>query len=318
MANFIPKIEYIELNTLTPKSITFDSPPEGDPIGESYKHSSTVTSSNNGQRQTAHNYVRKIYDIDFIFQSKEIKEAMVDFVNNHAARGGKFNYFIHSDEVEYEEMELEGKGFKLSRPIPAIIPSTGDIVTPAETAEYNDTPAGAGGIVNILADNEGAAGNLINFTGEASGGFTREPLTGELYSDSVYMVQHRDSNQQITVIWNSVAKWVGTTAFNLGDFPVLHGDGWTYHLGTFQVQHGGDFNKYAIYRTLGTPSKDVDELVLDWNTSNPINTASVISGGSEIVDDAFNFALTGGVDEVLTPDTKDFEYDFSIKMSRVI
>lgn len=118
MANFIPKIEYIELNTLTPKSITFDSPPEGDPLGEVYKHSSTVTTSNNGTRQTAHNYIRKMYDIEFIFQTTTVKVAFVDFLNNHAMKGGKFNYFIHSDEVASEEMEIEGKSAKFSRPIP--------------------------------------------------------------------------------------------------------------------------------------------------------------------------------------------------------
>lgn len=118
MANFIPKIEYIELNTLTPKAITFGSPPEGDPLGESFKHSSTVTTSNNGTRQTAHNYIRKIYSIEFIFQTTAVKAAFEDFLNNHAFKGGKFNYFIHSDEVEYEEMEIEGKSVKFSRPIP--------------------------------------------------------------------------------------------------------------------------------------------------------------------------------------------------------
>lgn len=117
--NFIPKIEYTELGTGTPKTITFGNPPEGDPFGEEYKHSSTVTTSNNGQRQTQHNNVRKMYSLEFIFQTEAVKDAMVDFINNHAMRGGKFNYFIHSDEVTSEEMEIEGKSFKLKRPIPA-------------------------------------------------------------------------------------------------------------------------------------------------------------------------------------------------------
>lgn len=117
MSNFIPKIEYIELNTGTPKTITFDSPPEGDPLSESYEHSSTITTSNNGTRQTAHNYVRKEYSIEFLFQSQAVKDAMIDFVNNHAARGGQFSYFIHSDEVEFEVMEFDGKSLELGRPI---------------------------------------------------------------------------------------------------------------------------------------------------------------------------------------------------------
>jgi len=44
---------------------------------------------------------------------------MLDFINNHAQLGGKFNYFAHSDEVTFEVMEVEGKTFKLKRPIPA-------------------------------------------------------------------------------------------------------------------------------------------------------------------------------------------------------
>lgn len=118
MANFIPKIEYIELNTGTPKTIIFDSPPEGDPLRENYTYSRTVTTSNNGTKQTAFNYARKEYTLEFLFQSESVKNSMVDFINNHAIRGGKFNYFIHSDEVDSEEMELEGRRFKLSRPIP--------------------------------------------------------------------------------------------------------------------------------------------------------------------------------------------------------
>ena len=118
MANFIPKIEYIELNTGTPKTITFDSPPEGDPLNEEYSHSTTVTKSNNGTRQFAYNYGDKMYDFEFIFQSQAVKDAVVDFFNNHAVRGGKFNYFIHNDEIESEEMIIEGKKLKLDRPIP--------------------------------------------------------------------------------------------------------------------------------------------------------------------------------------------------------
>lgn len=118
MANFIPKIEYVEINTGTPKTIIFDSPPEGDPLNEEHSHSSTVTKSNNGTRQYAYNYGEKAYDLEFIFQSQAVADAVIDFFDNHAVRGGKFNYFVHSDEVEYEEMEIEGKKLKIKRPIP--------------------------------------------------------------------------------------------------------------------------------------------------------------------------------------------------------
>lgn len=117
--NFIPKIEYVERLTGTPKSITFDSPPEGDPFGESYTYSTVETVTNNGTTQTQFNYAKKSYSLNFLFQSESVKDAMLDFINNHAIYGGKFNYFPSSDEVDSEEMELDGKSFKLKRPIPA-------------------------------------------------------------------------------------------------------------------------------------------------------------------------------------------------------
>ena len=118
MANFIPKIEYIELNTLTPKSITFNSPPEDEPLNEEYSTSSTVTTSNNGQRQYQFNHIRKSYELEFLYQPQSVKDALLDFFLNHAVKGGKFNYFIHSDEVTSEEMEIDGKVIGLDRPIP--------------------------------------------------------------------------------------------------------------------------------------------------------------------------------------------------------
>jgi len=44
---------------------------------------------------------------------------MIDFVNNHAAYGAKFDYYPSNDEVTFETFELDGKAFSLKRPIPA-------------------------------------------------------------------------------------------------------------------------------------------------------------------------------------------------------
>lgn len=119
--NFIPKIEYIELNTLLPKSITFDSPPEGDPFGEEIRADSTVTKSNNGTKQTQFNYLEQSYRLEFLFQTEITKQAFDDFFQNHAARGGEFNYFPSSDELEFETFSLDGKSFAPKRPIPAAV-----------------------------------------------------------------------------------------------------------------------------------------------------------------------------------------------------
>jgi hypothetical protein len=116
--NFIPKIEYIELGSLTPKTITFDSPPNEDPFNEEYAVDATITKSNNGRRQTQFNYIEKSYTLEFIFQSETVKAAILDFYNNHALRGGAFNYFPSSDELDNEEFYLADRGLELDRPIP--------------------------------------------------------------------------------------------------------------------------------------------------------------------------------------------------------
>lgn len=116
--NFIPKIEYIELGTGIPKTITFDSPPEADPFNEEYKPSITKTKSNNGRTQVQFNYMEKLYSLEFIFQSETVKDAVLDFYNNHAIRGGKFDYYPSNDELDYETFSLNTRGFTLGRPIP--------------------------------------------------------------------------------------------------------------------------------------------------------------------------------------------------------
>ena len=122
MSNFIPKIEYTELGTGTPKSILFDSPPEGAPLGESYKPIQKSKISTGGVKQTQHNYNLKQYSLEFIFQTEITKLAFDDFFLNHASRGGAFNYFIHSDEIEFETMEMLIGNYKPARPIPAATP----------------------------------------------------------------------------------------------------------------------------------------------------------------------------------------------------
>ena len=117
--NFLPKITYTELNTGTPKEFTFNSPPESDPLGESYKAIQKARRSSGGKRQVQHNYNLKSYNIEFIFQPEALKDSFDDFWLNHASRGGSFNYYIHSDEVEFEVMELVIGSYKPKRPIPA-------------------------------------------------------------------------------------------------------------------------------------------------------------------------------------------------------
>ena len=120
MANFIPKITYNELNTETPKEITFNQPPEGDPFGETHRNVVKHKRSSSGVRQTQFQYSLKQYDIEFIFETETVKDQMLDFINNHAARGGQFEYFPSSDEIDSETFEYSQESFKLGRPIPDV------------------------------------------------------------------------------------------------------------------------------------------------------------------------------------------------------
>ncbi len=115
MANFIPKIEYIELFTAVAKTITFETPPDGDPIGEEDLISSVVTRSNNGTIQTQFNNIRTKDALQFIFVSKTIKEEVQDMIRKHCSRGGEINYFIHSDEVEFETFKFTDKKLRYRR-----------------------------------------------------------------------------------------------------------------------------------------------------------------------------------------------------------
>lgn len=118
MASYIPKIEYTELNTGTPKSFTFDSPPEGDPFGERLNVVSRAKRSSGGERQVQWNYNLKQYRLRFIFQSQTLKDSFEDFIKNHAGRGGSFNYFPSEDELDFETFEMQSTNFQFSRPVP--------------------------------------------------------------------------------------------------------------------------------------------------------------------------------------------------------
>lgn len=117
MSNFIPKIEYIELYTNTPKTFTFDNPPEKDPFNEDIKGVYKESVSSNGNFQRQFNYIEQTFDLDFRFQSSVVTAAMDDFIKNHAMRGGVFKYYPSSDEGEYEIYRLDTTSYKKQRPI---------------------------------------------------------------------------------------------------------------------------------------------------------------------------------------------------------
>jgi hypothetical protein len=122
--NFIPKIEYVDIIDGLPKEFTFDSPPEGDPFNEEVKGSVKVTKSNNGRKQTQFNYIERIYKLEFLFQSEDVKASFEDFFRRHALRGGTFKYYPSSDEVDFNEYTIATRSVAFKRPIPAAIEGT--------------------------------------------------------------------------------------------------------------------------------------------------------------------------------------------------
>ena len=116
--NFIPKITYVELVTGTAKTVNFTTEPEADPLNESYRHRARHKRSSSGIKQSQFNYNIKAFRVQFLFESETIKDEVLDFILNHASRGGDFKYFISNDEVEFETFEYISRSFKLSRPIP--------------------------------------------------------------------------------------------------------------------------------------------------------------------------------------------------------
>lgn len=115
--NWIPKIEYTELFTGTPKSITFDSQPEDDPYNEVITGNFEESMSSSGNYQRQWNYNEQQYTVDFKFQSSTVMAAVDTFIQNHALIGGEFDYYPSSDETDFETYRLKGNSFRKSRPV---------------------------------------------------------------------------------------------------------------------------------------------------------------------------------------------------------
>ena len=116
--NWIPKIVYNEIGTATLKTVTFDYPPDGDPYNEKRSANSTTTRSTSGKTQTQYNYNTEKFTLEFKFQSQDVMDDVIDFIDNHAFYGGSFKYYPSSDEVDYDTYEYDGNSLSIDRPIP--------------------------------------------------------------------------------------------------------------------------------------------------------------------------------------------------------
>jgi len=118
MANWISKISYIQLTTGSSKSFTFSSAPESDPLGEKLSGVMKKNQSSDGTEQVQWSYNKEQIAVKFLFQTSAIKDSFEEFLLTHGFRGGVFNYYIHSDESEYDTYRLIDKSVKFDRPIP--------------------------------------------------------------------------------------------------------------------------------------------------------------------------------------------------------
>jgi len=117
MANFIPKIVYTPILGGSDVTITFTYPPEKDPFSETQALIVKTTRSSNGTKQTQYNYKMEQFEMKFKLVSKTIMDLVRTFIVDHAARGGSFKYYIHSDVASYNTYDYVKNSFSINRTI---------------------------------------------------------------------------------------------------------------------------------------------------------------------------------------------------------
>lgn len=114
--NFIPKFEY-EHPTLGTTTITFELPPENDPLDQRFRVNGRETRSNSGQDQFQFNYVDQTFRLRLVFLTKTLIDEIKTMYDVLAFSGGTFKYFPSNDEVDFFNVVLERKEFRPRRVI---------------------------------------------------------------------------------------------------------------------------------------------------------------------------------------------------------
>jgi len=111
MANSVPKIVYdAGAGDVT---IQFEYPPLGlDFEGKSFKAIQKVSESTGGGYQTSHNYTEDERNLTFAVVKESILTEVQTFLLDHGLLGGAFKYYIHSDESEFDTLEISKKSRK--------------------------------------------------------------------------------------------------------------------------------------------------------------------------------------------------------------
>lgn len=106
--NYIPKIEY----GTGPTVITFELPPQGDNLDESFKANVTKTISTAGVEQVQWNYNEHYISPAFTFVSQVLRDQLETFYLTWASKGKAFKYFESSDEVDFFTVTMDKNEFK--------------------------------------------------------------------------------------------------------------------------------------------------------------------------------------------------------------
>ena len=116
MANFIPVLNFGPGEGLV---LTFETPPEGDPLGESIATEKEQVRSVGGQLFTAEFYDYTTFNLRFILQSNATAVKLKRLFHDFALKGESFRYYPHSDDdtISYE-VELESESVSFARNYP--------------------------------------------------------------------------------------------------------------------------------------------------------------------------------------------------------
>lgn len=116
MANFIPVLSFGPDPELT---VTFDTPPEGDPQNETLATEKEQVRSVGGQLFTSDFYDYKTFTLRFILQSNALALKLKRVFEDHALKGESFTYFPHSDDSSIRfGVELQSESVTFNRDHP--------------------------------------------------------------------------------------------------------------------------------------------------------------------------------------------------------
>ena len=116
MANYIPVLSFGPGDGL---NVTFDTPPEGDPQGESLGTEKEQLRSIGGQLFTSEFYDYQTFSLKFILQGNAVALKLKRLFQDFALKGESFRYFPHSDDDTIShEVELESETVNFNRDHP--------------------------------------------------------------------------------------------------------------------------------------------------------------------------------------------------------